>query len=394
MTDRVTAPYGAWPSPIAASDVARGERRMAHPGVVGDEIWWEESRPEEDGRTTVMHRDADETLTELLGPAWDAGTRVHEYGGCSYLPVPRRDDQADTRHGIVFANRADQRLYRLDPGAAAPVPITPEPEHPCALRYADLVLGPDGNSIICVQERHPAPGEGTQRPDERRPVRSIVSLPLSGRAAEDPDAVTELVFGADFYASPVPAPDGRHLAWISWNHPRMPWDGTELRVGTLGGGEHGAAGAVTDAYTLKGGVSESVLSPTWRDENTVVFLTDWSGWWNLYEIGLTGPAIALYPAEEEFTHGFSLGLRPYRHLGDGRLVALHGHADLTPGVYEPGTAEFTPLDTGLDSWHALAGDGTNVVGLAAGPRTPQSLVRLDLETGRTEVLRRSRDDVP
>ncbi|GAA4933578.1 prolyl oligopeptidase family serine peptidase [Streptomonospora halophila] len=389
MTDRVTAPYGAWPSPIAASDVARGERRLGHPSVAGDEIWWEESRPDEGGRTTVMHRDSEGALTELLGPEWDAGTRVHEYGGRSFLPVPRGDDTAATRYGIVFANRADQRLYLLTEGATAPVPISPEPETPGGLRYADPALGADGTSLVCVQERHPARGTAEQDAQENRPVRSIVSIPLSGRAADDPGAVTELVSGADFYASPSPAPDGRHLAWIAWNHPRMPWDGTELRVGSLDGD-----GPVAGAYTLKGGVAESVLSPLWRDSTTLVFLSDWPGWWNLYEIGLTGPAIALYPAEEEFTHGFSLGLQPYRRLDDGRLVALHGHADLTPGVYDPGTAELFPLETGLESWQTLAGDGTTVVGLAAGTHTPQSLVRLDPGTGRTEILRRSREDLP
>ncbi|MDT0302161.1 S9 family peptidase [Streptomonospora wellingtoniae] len=389
MTDRVTAPYGAWPSPIAASDVARGERRLGHPSVAGDEIWWEESRPDEGGRTTVMHRDSEGALTELLGPEWDAGTRVHEYGGRSFLPVPRRGDKAITRYGIVFANRVDQRLYLLAEGAAAPVPITPEPEAPSGLRYADPALGADGESLVCVQERFPAPDAAGQDAHKTRPVRSVVSIPLSGSAAEDPGAVTELVSGADFYAAPSPAPDGRHLAWISWNHPRMPWDGTELRVGLL----H-ADGPVTDAYTLKGGVAESVLSPLWRDSTTLAFLSDWSGWWNLYEIGLTGPAIALYPAEEEFTHGFSLGMQPYRRLDDGRLVALHGHADLTPSVYDPDTAELSPLETGLESWQTLSSDGATVVGLAAGTHTPQSLVRLDIGSGRTEVLRRSREDLP
>ncbi|QBI53274.1 S9 family peptidase [Streptomonospora litoralis] len=388
MTDRVTAPYGAWPSPIAASDVARGERRLGFPSVVGEEIWWEESRPDEGGRTTVMHRDAEGTLTELLGATWDVRTRVHEYGGRSYLPVPRRDDKAAARYGIVFANRGDQRLYLLEKDAPAPVPLSPQPEAPGGLRYADLALSPDGERVICVQERHPAAAEDGGDEQEARPVRSIVTLPLSGRAASDPAAVTELVSGADFYASPVPAPDGNHLAWVSWNHPRMPWDGTELRVGALEGD------TVTGAYTLKGGVTESVLSPLWRDEHTVVFLSDWSGWWNLYEIGLTGPAIALYPAEEEFTHGFSLGLRPYVRLDDGRLVALHGHADLTPGVCDPSTAEFAPLDTGLESWQTLASDGDSVVGLAAGTRTPQSLVRLNPDTGAVDVLRRSRADPP
>src|SRR5690625_4886605 len=405
MTDRVTAPYGAWPSPIAASDVARGERRLGFPSVVGEEIWWEESRPDEGGRTTVVHRDADGAVTELLGTAWDVRTRVHEYGGRSYLPVPPRGD--GDGHGIVFANRTDQRLYLLEPGAEAPVPISPEPQAPSGLRYAGPALSPDGERVICVQERHPAPGgdspgagDGGESPNgggegdgrrsgEDHPVRSIVSLPLSGRAADDPAAVTELVSGADVYASPTPSPDGAHLAWVCWNHPRMPWDGTELRVGALEGG------AVAGAYTLKGGVAESVLSPVWRDAHTVTFLSDWSGWWNLYEIGLTGPAIALYPAEEEFTHGFSLGLRPYVRLGDGRVVALHGHADLAPGVCDPATAEFTPLETGLESWQTLACDGSGtVVGLAAGTRAPQNLVRLDPDSGSVEVLRRSREEVP
>ncbi|MBX9391117.1 S9 family peptidase [Streptomonospora nanhaiensis] len=389
MTDRVTAPYGAWPSPIAASDVSRGERLLGSPSVIGAHTWWEESRPEEGGRTTVMHRGADGTVAELLAAPWDAHTRVHEYGGRSYLPVPRRDDKAITRYGVVFSNLDDQRLYLLEPGAAAPRPISPEPHAPAALRYADFALSPDGKRVICVRESHPEPAAGGAA---ARPRRAIVSLPLSGRAAEDPGAVTELVSGADFYAWPTPSPDGRHLVWVSWNHPRMPWDGTELRVGTL------ADGAVSNVYTLKGGINESVLAPVWRDDSTVSFVSDWPGWWNLYEIGLTGPAIALYPAEEEFAHGFTrLGDRPYTRLADGRLVALSGHADLTPGVYDPATAELTPLDTGregLTSWLTLESDGDTVVGLAGGPRTPLSLVRLDPRTGRTEVLRRAAENLP
>src|SRR5690606_18312601 len=105
--------------------------------VVGDETWWEESRPDEDGRTTVMHRAADGTVTDLLPAPWNARTRVHEYGGRSYLPVPRRDDKALTRWGIVFANHSDQRLYLLEKGSRDPRPLTPEPPAPAALRYAD-----------------------------------------------------------------------------------------------------------------------------------------------------------------------------------------------------------------------------------------------------------------
>ncbi len=352
---------------------------MGFPTAVGEQIWWEESRPHEGGRTTVMRRDADGTTTELLGAPWSARTRVHEYGGRSYLPVPRRDDKAITRHGIVFANFTDQRLYLLDKGAKKPRPLTPEPASAGALRYADLALSPDGKRIICVQESHGENG---------RPTRSIVSLPLSGRAAEDADAITELVTGADFYASPLPSPDGRHLAWIAWNHPRMPWDGTELRVGALD------KNGVNGAYTLKGGVNESVLFPAWRDNTHLYFVSDWPGWWNLYEIGLTGQAIALYPAEEEFAGGFALGTQPYRQLDDGRLVALHGHADLRPSIYDPDTAALTPVSTALNTWQTLSTNGHAIVALAAGPGTPQSLVRLNPDSGRVDTLRSSRADLP
>ncbi|WP_082127142.1 S9 family peptidase [Allosalinactinospora lopnorensis] len=379
MNDRLTTPYGAWPSPIAASDVARGERRLGFPSVAGAEIWWEESRPEENGRNTVMRRGADGAATELLGAPWNARTRVHEYGGRSYLPVPRGDGETATQHGIVFAEFTDQRLYLLD--TDTPRPLTPAPTVAGGLRYADFALSSDGTQIICVQERHD---------DEGGVRRAIVSVPLSGEAAETPGAVTELVTGADFYASPTPSPDGRHLAWISWYHPRMPWDGTELRVGT-----RTEDGRITGTYTLKGGVNESALAPVWRDNEALYFITDWSGWWNLYEIGLTGQALPLYPAEEEFTGGpGELGAAPYCRLDDGRLVVLHGNADLRISVYDPETAELEPLDTALTSWETLATDGTTVVGLASAPGTPQSLVRLAPDTLHPETLRGSLDEPP
>ncbi|MBB4930263.1 dipeptidyl aminopeptidase/acylaminoacyl peptidase [Lipingzhangella halophila] len=382
MNDRLTTPYGAWPSPIAASDVARGERRLGFPSVAGEVVWWEESRPDEGGRNTVMRRASNRTApTELLDAPWNARTRVHEYGGRSYLPVPRGGTESAAQYGIVFAEFTDQRLYLLEPDSAAPQPLTPEPDTTAGLRYADFALASAGDRVLCVQERHDNEGGVT---------RSIVSVPLSGEAAEDPAAITELVTGADFYASPTPSPDGRHLAWISWYHPRMPWEGTELRAGTFT-----EDGEITGAYTLKGGVTESVLAPLWRDNDVLYFITDWAGWWNLYEVGLTGQAIALYPAEEEFTGGAGeLGARPYCQLDDGRVIALHGNADLGISIYDPKTAELEPVDTPLSSWQVLATDGVSVVGLASSATTPQSLVRLAPDTGQIETLRRSLDELP
>ncbi len=349
---------------------------MAFPSVVDGEVWWEESRPEE-GRTTLMRRGSDGTVTELLPSPWSVGTRVHEYGGRAHLPVPRRDDKAIIRRGVVFCQSSDQRLYLLARGSRDPVPLTPDDG--AASRYADPVLGADGRSVLCVRERHE---EGSVR-------RSIVSVPLSGRGAQDPAAVRELVSGADFYASPTPSPDGTHLAYVRWNHPRMPWDGSELRVGTLG--ESG----LTGEYTLKGGVDESVVSPTWADDATLYVASDWPGFWNLYQAGVTGQAIALYPAEEEFhTSPGRLGDRSFCVLDSGRVVALHGHADMAPSVYDPDTLDLTPVETGLTTWSMLDTDGHTVVGVASSPTEPQCLVRLDPESGRVEVLRRSAESLP
>lgn len=371
--------HGSWPSPISAGDVARGVRRPAFPTVVGDEIWWEESRPDEGGRTTLLRRNVDGTVTELLPPPWSVGTRVHEYGGRAHLPVPRRDDKAITRMGVVFANGSDQRLYLIEHRSGDPVPLTPEPDRPNALRYADPALSTDAKHLLCVREHHT--DDGVRR--------SLVSVPLSGRGARDPQAIHELASGAHFYASPAPSPDGRHLAYVRWNHPRMPWDGTELRVGTL------TENGLTDVYTLKGGVDESVISPVWANDTTLYLASDWPGFWNLYQAGLTGPAIALHPSEEEFhAPPGRLGHRSFQLLDSGRVLALHGHTDMTPSVYDPDTLDLTPVTTDLTTWSQLDSDGKTVVAVASAPDTLPCVVRLDPTTHRIEVLHRSTETPP
>lgn len=375
MTARATLPYGSWPSPISAADVARARLRLGFPTVHDSDVWWQETRPEEGGRTTVIHL-RDGHRTELLPPPWDARTRVHEYGGRSYLPVPVAGGYA-----LVFSHYEDQRLHRLDPGDAKPRPLTPEPAVPGGLRYADYVLSPDGAEVWCVCEGH--------TPDGIR--RAIVAVPLDGSAAQDASAIRELVSGADFYASPAPSPDGGRLAWVQWNHPRMPWEGTELRVATLENGQ-----AVTP-YTVKGGLTESALAPIWRDEESLYVVSDWPGWWNIYQVGLHGEsATALYPAEEEFAAPlWTLGGMPYALLEDGRLAVLHGEGDMRLGIYDPETLELTDVDVPYEHWQpALSAHGTAVVGIAGGPTTPPTVVRIDTATGRSEALRSELTDLP
>jgi dipeptidyl aminopeptidase/acylaminoacyl peptidase len=384
MTDSTTArplPCGTWPSPITAADVAGQYRQVSFPVAIDGEVWWQESLPGEMGRTTVVHLGTEGKPRQVLSAPWDARTRVHEYGGRSYLPVRVAGPGGGQSWAVVFANLADQRLWLADEPAAGgagatPRPLTPapsgEPGTPVS-RFADFTLSPDRGEVWCVQERHEA-GKVT---------RGIVAVPLDGSAAEDARAIRELASGSDFYAFPTPSPDGRRLAWVSWNHPRMPWDGTELRVARLDDAAPGKGALV------KGGTGESVLAPAWRDDASLYLVSDWPGWWNLYMLGLAGGAAeAVYPAEEEFAAPlWQLGQRPYAVLADGRLAVLHGAGGLRLGVLDPDTGELADLDIPYRIFEpGLSADGMSVVLVAGGPSAPMSVIRVDITTGKARKL--------
>jgi dipeptidyl aminopeptidase/acylaminoacyl peptidase len=382
--------YGEWPSPITAAQVAGGRIRLSHPMVRGTTAWWEEDRPGEGGRTTVM-RHANGMTTALLPAPWNARTRVHEYGGRSYQPVPAPD--GGPAGPVVFAHFDDQRLYLAGPGTAdgtaQPAPLTPDPaaadagsagEHR-GLRYADFVLSPDGREIWCVRERHEA-GKVT---------RAIVAVPLDGSAADNPDRVRVLVTGWDFFAFPTPSPDGGWLAWICWNHPNMPWDGTELRVAPVSEGEIGKS------RLIKGSNRESVLAPLWRDNSSLYVATDWSGWWNIYQVGLHGePPQALYPTDEEFADPlWVLGARPFAMLGDGRLAVRHGRGGARLGLLDPETSDLVDLDIPFTVFpEGVAADGATIVGIGGAPCDPNSVVRVDADSSAFTVLRVEISDMP
>ena len=378
------APYGTWESPISAADVARGKAALSYPAIAGDEVWWQESRPDEGGRVTVMTSGGEGSGARELVPApWYARTRVHEYGGRAYLPVPAAP--AFGGFDLVFANFADQRLYALSALGGAPRPLTPAEG---GFRFADMVLAPDGREIWCVRET--VTDEGVSR--------AIVAVPLDGSAHASRSAIRVLVAGADFFAFPTPSPDGTRLAWINWDHPRMPWDGTELRVATVGDGDgqgDGDAGGVrvADATLVMGGPDESVLAPFWRDDDSLYVASDASGWWNLYVVSAVAGAAPrpLCPREEEFAAPlWQLGGRPFVMLADGRLAVLHGVGQQQLGVLDPESGTLTDAHLGFDAVEdalAASASGGAVAAIAGGPRAPWSVVRTWFG-GATEVLRR------
>ena len=389
MTDIAT--YGTWKSPINAADVARGTTMVRFPSFAGDEVWWQESRPAEGGRVTIMaSAGPSDEPRELLAAPWYARTRVHEYGGRSYLPVPSADDP--DRFDLVFANFADQRLYRLrgaDADAAEPMPLTPDG---AGFRFADLTLSPDGREIWCVREIS-LPDDGVPEPGFHtgggaKVNRAIVAVPLDGSAshgdvtgagASPAGAIRVLVTGADFFAFPTPSPDGTRLAWINWDHPRMPWDGTELRVGAVTGAVGGVL--VADSALVMGGPEESVLAPRWRDDLSLYTISDASGWWNLYEVAAVSGATPrpLHPAHEEFAGPlWELGGRPFDLLSDGRLAVLHGLGQLQLAALDPATG--TLADIHLPGFRTgrteLAVSGTTIANVTGGPAAPWAVLRV------------------
>jgi dipeptidyl aminopeptidase/acylaminoacyl peptidase len=314
---------------------------------------------------------------------WNARTRVHEYGGRSYLPLP---------DGLVFANFPDQRLYRggeAESVSADPVPLTPVAGEAAADRFADFVLSPDGTEVWCVREQHSAGQDA-----DGRVSRAIVAVPLDGSAADDPGAVRVLVSGSDFYAYPAPSPDGTRLAWICWDHPRMPWDGTELRVAAIDDPEQ--------YQVIMGGEEESVLAPTWRDDRSLYVISDRSGWWNLYVADFEAPPGALCPREEEFASPlWQLGMSPYAVLGDGRIAVTHGTDKARLGVLDPETGQLTDFDVPYQVFGSLSASGLSVAAIAGGPAVSLSVIRVDIpaagrgpETVEARELRRSNDALP
>jgi dipeptidyl aminopeptidase/acylaminoacyl peptidase len=377
-----TTSYGEWPSPIGGADVARKQIGLAFATLAGGCVWWQEMRPAEGGRQTVVCQGPDGVSRDLLPAPWNARTRVHEYGGRSYLPL------AD---GFVFANFSDQRLYRGRDGGQ-PEPLTAAPGADISDRFADFVLAPGGHGVWCVRERH-----GTGQDGGDGVSRAIVAVPLDGSAADDPKAVRVLVSGSDFYAFPAPSPDGTRLAWICWDHPRMPWDGTELRVAALG---DGPVSDKNQQQLIMGGEAESVLAPVWRDDQSLYVISDRSGWWNLYLADLLAFPRALCPREEEFAEPlWQLGYYPYAVLDDGRIAVVHGQGQPRLGVLDPGTGQLTDFDLPYQVFGSgLSASGRSVVAIAGGPAVPLSVIKADIpaagQSAEVHELRRTMDSVP
>ncbi|XVS60620.1 prolyl oligopeptidase family serine peptidase [Actinosynnema sp. CA-299493] len=347
------APYGTWTSPIDAADAAAAGGGLHWVDLHDGRPWWAEGRPAEGGRVALVRDGQD-----LLPPPWNARNRVHEYGGRPWVVLDTPDG---TR--VAFTNWDDQRVHLFDPDDPRPVPLSPEPPRRHGYRYADLTAGPDHAEVWCVRETV----TGDARTDVRR---ELVALPLDG---SEPRV---LAASHHFMTGPRLSPDGRHYAWIGWDHPRLPWDGAELCVAEVGSAEH---------RVLAGGVTEAVCQVEWETPAdggppSLLALTDPDGWWNLFRIGLDGARKNLAPCDAELGGPmWRLGNRWFAAIGPGRYAVLRSGA---LAVLDERSGTVTDVDVDLPVWHAhLAVHDGVVVSGAAGPLAESAVVSLDLSTG-------------
>lgn len=386
-----TASYGEWVSPISAADVAAGVHAVEGGIFVGDEVWWSERRPTESGRTGVYRRsigamgsasaESTEIHTVLPAPG-SARSRVHEYGGGAWTATP------DGR--LVYVEGSDQRIRVLTPGGEA-VAITPDfsGDTDSSTAYGELSVR--GDEVIAVREvtrGHTA-------------TRDIVAVPLDGTASADPSAIRVLVGGSDFVAYPRFSPDGTRLAWIAWNHPQMPWDGTELRLA-----EVQADGAIGAWRTLLGGPDESVLQPEWRDDSSLSAVSDRSGFWRPVLLEVTSSTdeatLAEWSSEQREVGGplWNLGGLWYLPLPDGRLLARTSFgSDRLELIDAPGAVGANVLDLPFTSISLSAidtrqGGAPRVLLTGGSAEVPGGLFLLEPLSGRFELIRSDHEEVP
>ena len=319
------APYGTWNSPITTEWVTLGQKRFGMIVIEGNDVYWEEQRPNEGGRTVIVKNGK-----EAIPDHFSSRTRAHEYGGASYT----------VKDGTVyFVNDKDQRIYVKDK------PLT-EP----GTRFADLKVA--GNYLIAVGEK------GNDN--------FLSAIDLATGKYEI------IATGHDFYASPTLSPNGQKLAFLSWDHPNMPWDGTDLWMGDFQDGK------LTNVQHVAGGKTESIFQPQWSKEGKLYYISDRSGWWNLYQNNTP-----LCPMEAEFgLPQWVFGMSTYAFV-DGRILAAYQK----DGKWQLATLPpFKTLPLSGTYFFQVRASGNTAAFIKGSPTEPTSVVRLNLTTLKEEIL--------
>jgi dipeptidyl aminopeptidase/acylaminoacyl peptidase len=359
MPEPKVAPYGSWKSPVTTDLIVSGSVGLTQPLIDGPNVYWIEMRPTEGGRNVIVKRNAGGIITDVTPLPFNARTRVHEYGGGDYAVL----DGA-----VYFSNFSDQRLHVVREGTMAQA-ITPVGD----VRYADPVIDEARGRLICVREDHTVSGEA---------VNSLATLELKG----NDDYGRVLVSGNDFYSSPRLSPDDTRLAWLTWDHPNMPWDGSELWIGTFDDD-----GLLQTIEQVAGGRAESIFQPEWSPDGVLYFVSDRSGWWNLYRLNQLGTIEPVCEMQAEFgMPQWGFGMSSYAFESAERIVCAYIESGISQlGFIETRTKKLKRIASAYTDIRYLRAAPGQAVMRAASPTAPPSIVRVDLESQSFEVLRRS-----
>jgi dipeptidyl aminopeptidase/acylaminoacyl peptidase len=357
---RKTAAYGTWASPITADVLLNGAAHMRNQMLRwdGDDLYWSELRPSEGGRIVICRRSATGATSDVTPEGLNARSRVHEYGGGHFA----------VKNGTVyFSNYMDQRLYRQDAGAA-PRPITPDAD----VRHADMLVDDARDRVVAVREDHT-----TGAPEA---VNTIVSIDALGQRGP-----ITIATGNDFYSSPKLSPDGARIAWQTWHHPNMPWDGSEIWIGELD-----RDGNLTSSRKVAGGDSESVLQPEWSPSGELYFISDRNNWWNLYRARGEGDEPVCRREADFGGPQWVFGQRYYAFNGPDEIVCRYT---------EPGGTRLARIDLDTGRLHhvellytSLANvqvSGGRAAMFASSSTLAERVLVVDLETTAQEVVRMS-----
>jgi dipeptidyl aminopeptidase/acylaminoacyl peptidase len=365
------APYGTWTSPLTAARVTAGALRFDHLVVDDGNLYWSEGRASEGGRYVVVCRTPDGEIRDVTAQGFNVRTRVHEYGGAAYTVY---------RGTVFFSNFADQRLYRQAPDT------TPEPLTQEGFFYADAQVDALRQRLVSVREEHRAADV----------VNTIAAVAFDGTSEQ------VLVAGADFYSDPSVSPDGSTLAWLQWNHPNMPWDGTELWIAPLR--QDGTPGA---ACRIAGGPHESIFQPMWSPDGKLFFVSDRTGWWNLYLSGAPPTRLeaatarsrdlALLPMEAEFGKPqWVFSQTTYSFIDADRIATTFNEAGRWKlGILRVSSMEFERAELLLEPIESLRAVGETLYFIGGSPTHPPCVAAVSLRApgSPVEVIRSATSDV-
>lgn len=350
------APYGSWPSPISSDHVASGGVNLSYPKAQGEIIYWLEGRPAEKGRNVIVrYQEGD-----VFGKEFDARSKVHEYGGGSYLV------HGDT---IFFCQNKNQRIYRIKDGSL-PVAVTPDN----GMRYADMIYDEKRNVLYAVREEH----------REKEIFNTLVKI------NPDTKEVEVIAEGCDFYSNPILSPNGGQFAYMRWNHPNMPWDGCELLLHDVK-----RDGSLQPGKVVAGGKTESIFQPSFSPDGILYFVSDKNGYWNLYRY-LQEKVELLLPMEAEFGSAqFVFGLTNYTFVpsnGSWDIVAAYTQEGIDHlGILSLKKFTFTTFDLPYTSIKYVVSNERSVYFIGASPFEPPQIARLDLKSHKVEIIKKSRE---